>query len=693
MPRIEDINQQVSAGGPADLATVRPNQGFANLGKQAAAADVLLEEIANRDAAMAGASALADFRAARAKRQLELRTQATTPESFTETALADFDEAADKLVLAHDNERVQAFLEARLVDARAGEEIESDAWQANTLIARSEQRTVETVNKFANLVHSNPGQFQSVLADVDAAIDAAGLPLNVADKQRVAARSALARSAVYGQIESDPWGVLKQLQGGQWDQYLDNDAKISAVNAAQGEIKRREAEAKATQAAARQEALFDIEQWSRDNTASLQMTGKPVVSPYTDDQVKAILKPKQYETIKHTHTQAAKLFEANGDMRSQTPAEIQATIDKQKPVEGQQGFADQQAIYTAAQRIRDNTIAARKADPAFAAREAFPNVKLAWQQAEANPTDAGHFRVALKRSLAAQAAMGVPVSQQKAMPDQLARSLAGRITGAKPEEAGEALKEVETMFGPAYWGAAMKQMAPMLDGHMRVAPIIKDPVQAALLISGARAAATSEKGGAGIDALRKSQGVTASGDKSISAIVAGDRRVNSLVTSIVQRNDPLNYATQIPQSIEVLALSRMRTYGESMEAATEAATKTIVEDNYHTGGVGTRPWRIPKTAGDVAQIEAGAQRVQMSVKPENLDLPGDQPGATNTPESYASAVRRNGYWVTNDDETGAILYSERGVPVTVKGKPVEWKWGEFRGKADFDYVIPSAAFN
>jgi hypothetical protein len=320
MPRIEDLGGQVGAPGAVDYAPARPNQAFANLERQAAGAEAVLEQAADHDAALEGASALAEFRAARAKRQIELRTQATDPATFTESALADFDEQAEKLVSAHDNERVQMFLEQRLVDARAGEEIDSAGWAAETIVKRRAQKTIDTVGKFANIVQSSPGQFKSALDDVDAMIDAAGLPLDMADRQRSAARAQLARSAVYGQIETNPGGVLKQLQGGQWDAYLDPDNKIAAVNAAQGEIKRRESEARANAAAAQADALAGL-------AVRINQFGNGQgddVSQADLDSVKGKVKPSAWASVQMAYDDARARRDKDGAERVNVAEIIQA---------------------------------------------------------------------------------------------------------------------------------------------------------------------------------------------------------------------------------------------------------------------------------------------------------------------------------------------------------------------------------
>ena len=678
MARIPFISQEVAATGVPDLALQRPNQAFAQLGQEANRAESVLTQIAERDAAIDGAAALADFRANRSKRQNELRTQTKTPETYTETALADFDEGAAELLKGHDNPRVAAYLNERLAQVRAQEAEESDNWAAGVMVQRSEIKAVETVNKFANLVQTSPGKFQDALADVDAMIDSAGLPLPNADKMRSAARSALSRSAVYGQIETDPAGVLKQLNSGKWDEYLDNDAKISAVNAAQSELKRREAEAKANQAQARAEALFDIQTWARDNEASISATGKPVPMPYTPEQLKGLLTPKQFEAIQQGHAYASKLFQAVGDMRTQTPSEMQATVEKLRPVAGSEGFADQQRLYQAAVTMRDNALKARLADPGAAAREAYPNVAQAWQHVSANPTDPGHLRVAIKRSLAAQEAMGVPADKRKPLPAQFALAVAGEIRGAPADQAARKLTEYQTMFG-ANWKTVYAQLAPNLDANSVWAGTLDNKNMAAVLLETSRLAGTDGKAGSGIGALRKALGVKDSGDESISQAIAEDSDVRDLMAAMARRGGGGSVSISIDKAAETLALGLMQRNGISKADATEQALKALVRDKYNFARINGIPFVTPKTV-DADKIEDGARVAMAELKDDGIDLPDADPGAieADTRAQYLSAVQRNGYWVTMPGNTGLELWAG-DAPVTRNGQRITRTWDALAG--------------
>ena len=80
---------------------------------------------------------------------------------------------------------------------------------------------------------------------------------------------------------------------------------------------------------------------------------------------------------------------------------------------------------------------------------------------------------------------------------------------------------------------------------------------------------------------------------------------------------------------------------------------------------------------DVGRIEVNARYAQQTLTAEGLSI-GGPPGAARQDIDAAalSAIKRNGYWVTNHDVSGLILFSERGVPVLKNGRPVMLTWGE-----------------
>lgn len=248
MPTIPFVEPRFGGIGTPDIATAGPSRAFEQLGREAERADAILQALQDREAVAAGSKMLADFRLARTKRQLELQQTAKTPDGFGEIALKDFDDASQQLLDSTDNPLVQSFLDRRISDLRESEIGQAARWESETRLRRIDGDLGQAQNTYANLVFSDPRQFESALADANAAIDVAGLPLPMADARRASVRSALGRSMVYGLVEKDPWSTAKRLQDGEFDALLDDQARITAFNAAQSEVHRREAEARAQQA-------------------------------------------------------------------------------------------------------------------------------------------------------------------------------------------------------------------------------------------------------------------------------------------------------------------------------------------------------------------------------------------------------------------------------------------------------------
>lgn len=485
-------------------------------------------------------------------------------------------------------------------------------------------------------------------------------------------------------VDVNPTKALATLSKAGAFPHLDPSQVEQLKDQAKTEIRRLESEARAQAALARSEALFDITNWSQADAQSRAETGRPVDAPYTDDELKKLLKPKQYETLKHNQQRADLLFQSTGAMRTQTPAEMLATVENLKPQGGEADFNDRNAVYKSAQQIMQSTLAARRADPGLAARIAYPaTVGAAWQAFEKNNTPET-LQAAVKATLAAQTAMGVPAAQQWVMEHDRARAIAGQINGAKPEQAAKELKSIGAQFG-AFWPQAYGQMSKLLDGHMRVAATIDDAGQAAVLIEASRQP---------LEALRKTVSPP-TGDEAIPRVAALDSRVQAMVRSVAMSGGGgAKLSDQIVPSIELLAMERMRRFGESADKATEVAITTIIDQKYDFGEINSTPFRVPRRGNDVPLVERGAATAQSNIKAEDfeaLDLPGQVQGTVGVEnaEDYASAVRRNGYWVTSKDEAGAYLFSERNVPVTIKGKPVFRTWAELQGTAppDSSYTL------
>lgn len=663
MPEIRNIGLQQRAVGPIDYAQARPDTAFAQAGKEAERASATLNQIADQDAAVAGLKALSDFDAKSTARMQELQQNAQSPDGFGETWANDWDARANELISNTADDRVARFLGERLAVGRERAVVQGMAWEATQKEALQATQFDQSLGQIASGVTSDPTRFPEALANIDATLKAGRFDPAKREALWTSATHQLARSYVSG---LPPDEALRQLQSGSLDKYIDPDNKIALINHLDAQLRMRDA-------SSNQDAL-DLAQ---SNIKSITETGQHL-PPAQEAQIASGLSERQRARYLSQVQKAEAVYRATGDMGTVPFGEMVARVEKLKPTPGSADYSDQQAAYDAALQRMHQVMNARRADPGLAVRQAFPDVAGAWQAYEAK-NDPASLQGALKASQTAQTMLGIPIVQQRLMPDELARSLAGQIKGAPPEKAAETLNAVAQQFGP-YWPKAFRQMSQMLDPASKVAATIDDSATAALLIETSR-----QK----FDELLRTTGVKRS---DILQQILGDQRWLDF-TSIAKREGGSQTANDVFQAVQTLALGRMRAFQEDQTTATDKAIGSIIGNKYDFAySANGQAFRVPK-GRDFARIQGAARDALDALTGDGIDVPGLLPGQTRADgiDRYMSAVHRNGYWVTNDDESGVVLYNERGVPVTAHGKPVEFKFDRLEAAPPGEPLFPLGA--
>lgn len=662
MGNIPITTQQVGPGlGTTNLPTQRTG-GMAGRTLDAAAteAEAYLTKIAEQDAAVEGLNRMADFKAAQSKRLGELQTSVKTPDGFTPVALQDFDKASSEFLKGIENPRAAEFVRSRLPDIRASVAGSAVQWESSARQALRTSNFAQSVNKLSSMVQMDLSAHDGAKADIMASLDAGGFDPVEADKLRTTALGALARSAVFGELERNPQAMLERLNKGDFGD-LDADVRLQAVNAAQNEIKRREAQAKADMQLMRQEAMVSVTEWARDDLRSLSETGRGVEPPPSVD-LAAVLKPDELEKHRRRQEQAVEMFRATADLPTLQPQDMLARIEAAKPTPGQAGYDDQANVYNEMRKRADDILAARASDPGAYARQTFPAVQQAWQKFESTQAPAD-LQAAVRANFNAQASAGIAAAARKPLPVSLAKSYAQTITGANPEQAYNTMKGLASDFGPL-WPSVLSQMSKDLPAAYKVAATIDDPVNASILIQSSRQTIESLKRAAGDNAKTIRTDVEANSDiKALGqAFGLGGARLTA----------------EIINAAETLALGRAVTLGDSDPVG--SAVKAIVNDRYEFGHINSRPFAVPgqKYRGRVGDIESGASIAITNLDPARLTLPAID--RTVDPKvqanSYHSAIKRNGYWTNYEGGGGIQLMSERNVPVMVDGKPVRLTWDD-----------------
>jgi len=637
----------------------------------------MLERKAREDAAVWAGMQSAKARSEWLQRVRDARDKGEVADGFKDQIETEFKTYQDETIAA-----APAFAKdaMRIHLTNIGSDLGNAALDAESdmRITRRTGQAEQMLNSWGNIIATDPSQFKKGWEQSGAVLGGLQLPTEVKQKLEIARRG-LASQAISKMSETDPGRVIRELDAGQWNEYLDADDRKGLYNSAQREQKQRISEAKAKAAVARAENFQDAADLAQSDLLARRMTGKGVDAKGLAT-IRAGFTDKQWEKYQSTAAKMDATFKVTGDMRSQSYAEIQQTLQKSKPSLAADGtapadYADQVAAHNEAQKIAADILNDRKNDPASAARDAFPDVTLAWQQQNDNPSDPGHLRVAIRKTLAAQSAMGIAADKQKPLPAQMAASIAGEIRGAPPDRAAQLLQDTAAKFG-ADWRKVYSQIAPQLDANSAVAATLS-PNMAAVLLEASRTAGASGKAGSGVDELRKSLGVPASGVGSATAIIAEDEDFKDFRRAMFFKGQGGTVGVKWAEGTETLAVALKARNGISIEEATQTAIKETVTSKYNFGRVNSVPFVTPKHV-DAGAAEASARQIMQTFKGDDVDLPRPLDGAVpvaDTRGAYVDAIRRDGYWITTTGNKGLELWVG-GAPVTHKGQRITRTWDQ-----------------
>ena len=247
MGNIPIQTQQIGVGiGTVSRNPLRSNGGAAGrvVDQVGAEAEKYLTEIAERDAVANGIAGLAQFRLKQSQIFDELKSKAQTPEGFTPSALKAFDAQAKEFLKGVKSPRVAAFVEPRLQEARHDFGMQSVRWEADTRQSLRNQQLEGTLNSYQQIVSKDITALPTVKADLQAAIGASGF--DIADQGKMSRKFVgdLVNAGVYGLMDRDPAAAIRLLNSGTLDADYDFGKKQVALEHAEGELKRRENEAR-----------------------------------------------------------------------------------------------------------------------------------------------------------------------------------------------------------------------------------------------------------------------------------------------------------------------------------------------------------------------------------------------------------------------------------------------------------------
>lgn len=408
---------------------------------------------------------------------------------------------------------------------------------------------------------------------------------------------------------------------------------------------------------------------AQSSIKSRMATGQ-TLSPEDEAVIRAGFTDKQWEKYQSSVKTADEIYKRVGDIGTKSETEILASIEDLRPKQSTTGYADpdffrQQEVYDAAKGMAKQAIAARAADPAQAVVKDFTPVQYAMNGFLKNPEDPGHAQNFVKKSLAAQQSIGMPMAQQKPLPKVLADKIAGDIANPNPQAASIAIKKYADQFGP-YWDKVFRQVSPKMDPATYVAATMNDQNAATILVNASRRPK---------EELLK---LTNTKGAELTEVVTTDQRFVDFMNAMAPYGDTAG-ASRVRQAVETLALGYMTTEGLDPDAAIEKSFTNVL-GQYQFANVNNQVFLAPPEV-DGAAAEASARRLlhKMSKDVSAYTLP-DEGQFRGMPLSerqrlFANSIRDRGRWVTAPDMKGVQLYADR-FPVYRYGEPVVLTWDQ-----------------
>ncbi len=511
-----------------------------------------------------------------------------------------------------------------------------------------------TANQYAAVVRADPNQFAGSLADNLAAIDKLDLPADQRAELKASTGETLGLAYFNARIDANPSAARAELMATDGPALtLDPGKREQMLGAADVEIRRREAEARAR--AAEQRAIDGIYAKNRIEDEQAAAADGGTTGLVTDADWKLVYGDQGWQQAKANLAQTRGVAVAATDLALLPQSQWQAAIDAAAPAPQGEGYAGEAArrdfMSQAAQQLAKELVA----DPALYAVRHSPELAAAFRDAGNDPAKT---QAAVALSLSWQAHREVPAAARRALTAPRATAMAQQIATADPPNMIGAIDGLAKSYGAEWPRVAGELVAAGLPAPAAALvtfdedPIFRHELAAAI--------------GIGEPTLKN-----ALPKESITAIE--DRLAEDLAPVLATM--PAASAAPYVSALRLTALS----FAQRMtpEAAADRAAAPMT-GRYQVNG----DYRVPQSY-DAALVETGLDRYLEQLTA--IDPGGGDPNlpAADRIASDLEAIRADHHWMTNSDESGVVLLDQNWMPVTRNGKPLELNFtlAEQLGKA------------
>jgi hypothetical protein len=649
--------QRTSASGPLGPGPSGDTGAGAvmGLGQQLAANQHRIEDFREQNALV---SANEELQGARSHWVSELnRRRSEAPAGatgFAKSTLADFDADMNERLKRAQTPLAKERLRERLADVRLSIQQEAEGFELSSATRNRLDGLGKSIEDARVAADFRPQDHDKILAETMTAIAGSGLTDEQRLEQMEIAGRAISSAAVAGMIRRDPRAALAELNNEKSTnnaiQGLGLDERQRARSAAQSEINRREAEARAMRA----EAQATLRADTADAFAA-RVIGLPAKLPERSRYLTAYGAEGAERYAQDTRRWT--VYDVAGEAAFQTPQEAVQTLEKLKPT-GQAGAAEGLENYQAAQALYAKQREALEANPVAVLEARTPELRAAHEAAIENPESIGDYFSLLR---AHQYALGI--AEPKLLPEAKRAEIANALVFdiKAPARRAQTLALLQQSYG-ADFVDVMREVAPKLDGMGRV--LIGMDLSDAQRLD----AAYAQK-----DALAKAVPSKATTD--VDARLREE--LASFASTLADQPDGMARYAEVLEAGKLYA-QMMVSNGTAPEEAARQAADAVINRQYHY----SEGLRIPSVLNE-DRVTGALERLRGQLATTKgrflIDVgPGSTPEAAQ--EDMRALIARSGYWITNESGTGAVLRiphrSGQGEVYRLDGKRIEFSFSE-----------------
>lgn len=595
---------------------------------------------------------ISDFQLSNIQRQKELAEQEFDPDvDLISTYEADLMERAKELEIppSQRDQFQQDLNRMRLNFAQTG--LQDQTRRAGVRAKLSYENTLTNAE---NIVSLDPSRFEE--ANVLASRAVLSLP-NMSPEERSAfaedAKDRLLGARANALIDMAPGSFIESAKGGEFEnlpglgKYLDQAKR--AV-----ETKKRE-----------RQALLQsqISGQVKDAIAEAQAKGFSDQMPKRETVIAAYGPEKGLEILEQ-YERAEAFGEKFLSIATLPQAEVNRILEQSVP-DGED-FAQEAQEFQALQQAAASRQKAIDNDAGQYVLNNFPEVQAAYEKfnQDANPQS---LQYAIDLNLEKQAELGVPFRKQRVLGKANASDVVGQLMSTKPKERLEASQGLKSQYG-RHWPDVYAEMVDAgLSDNVAVMLRMESPTQRRAASLLAEADAFEDQLAKVIDKESKN-----TIDENIQA------KLSDYLATITAQPGNASEVERTTGAVKTLAMQYVIQDKLSPAKAAQKAAKDIVTDQYSFIGRVRVPADLSRN-----MIEAGLEEALSLVENnENIDpnIIGSMQGTPDDiiREQYRKEIKQGGYFITNAQEDGVILFDRNGYTVMVKDgknlKPFELKF-------------------